>query len=102
MAQDYLSTAIIPFLMALVLAYYSVRLLVYHDVAAIRGKNGKKLKNEAMYTKEAGRLIAFMAAASLVMALLLAWNSYAALAEIGISFVVFGVLWKKMNDKYGE
>ena len=35
------------------------------------------------------------------MALLLFVNLYVALAQIILCTIVFGVLWKRMNDKYG-
>ena len=36
------------------------------------------------------------------MAIVMYFNTYAAVAEIIIWFVIFGILWKKMNDKYGD
>lgn len=100
--EQYLSDAMIPLLMTIALGYYSFRLLILHDVEAIRGKSGKKLKNEKMYAQEAGKLMAFLAAGSLIMAVLMYWSSIAALTVIVIFLIVFGILWKKMNEKYGE
>ena len=37
----------------------------------------------------------------LVMTFLLFVDLYVALAQIVICTIIFGVLWKKMNDKYG-
>lgn len=36
------------------------------------------------------------------MAIVMYFNTYAAVAEIIIWFVIFGILWKRMNDKYGD
>ena len=45
--DSYWSMAMIPILMLIVLAYYGARLLVLHDISAIRGKDQtKKLKDE--------------------------------------------------------
>lgn len=100
--ESYLSMVVIPLLMVVVLGYYAMRLLVLHDISAIRGKdNTRKLKNEEMYAKGAGKLMLFLAAASLVMAVILYWSAIAAVVEICVCIVVFGILWKKMEEKYG-
>ena len=39
MQEGYWSMAMIPILMMITLAYYGVRLLVLHDISAIRGKD---------------------------------------------------------------
>jgi len=44
----------------------------------------------------------FLTIASLGMAVIMYWSVDFALIEIGVCFVIFGVLWKKMNEKYGE
>lgn len=100
--EQYLSDALIPLLMTVALGYYSFRLLVLHDVEAIRGKTGKKLKDEKMYAREAGKLMAFLAVGSLVMAMLMNFSSIAAFAVIVVCLVIFGIFWKKMSEKYGE
>ena len=100
--ESYLSTALIPLLMTVVLAYYSFRLLFLQDVDSIYGKNKKKPKDKEGFAKAAGKLMVFLTLASLAMAVILYWNVTAALVEIGVAFVIFGILWKKMNEKYGE
>ena len=51
--ESYLSTALIPLLMTVVLAYYSFRLLVLQDVDSIYGKNKKKIqRNIFVYRKK--------------------------------------------------
>ena len=100
--EAYLADASSPLLLTVVLGYYSFRLLVLHDVEAIRGKNGKKLKDKEAYTREAGKLMAFLTFSSLVMAVLMYWSSTIAFAQLVACLVVFGLLWKRMNEKYGE
>ena len=90
--ESYLSTALIPLLMTVVLIYYSFRLLFLQDVDSIYGKNKKKPKDKEGFAKAAGKLMVFLAAASLGMAVIM----------YCIAFVIFGILWKKMNKKYGE
>ena len=102
MDNSYLSNAMIPLMLTLVLGYYAARLLVFHDTESITGKKGVKFKDKEKYSKEAGKLILFLAAGSFVMAMLMFFNTYAAVAEIVIWFVIFGILWKRMNDKYGD
>lgn len=100
--ESYLSAALIPLLMAAVLIYYAIRLLVLHDISSILTMDrNRKLKNKEMYAKEAGKLMLFLAASSLAMAVILYWNTIAAVAEVCICILIFCFLWKKMDDKYG-
>lgn len=100
--ERFMSGATIPILMFVVLGYYAVRLLVLHDIDSIRGKNsGKKVKDEKMYAKEAGKLILFLAVGSLIMAVIMYWNTVAAFGVIFIWVIIFAILWKKMDEKYG-
>ena len=102
MQEGYWSMAMIPILMMITLAYYGVRLLVLHDISAIRGKDQLgKLKDEERYAKEAGKLMLFLAAGSLVMTVLLYFQVIAAVVQIVVWIIVFGILWKKMDERYG-
>ncbi|MFQ9151428.1 MAG: hypothetical protein ACLR6B_07760 [Blautia sp.] len=100
--ESYLSTALIPLLMTVVLIYYSFRLLFLQDVDSIYGKNKKKPKDKEGFAKAAGKLMVFLAAASLGMAVIMYWSVEIALVEICIAFVIFGILWKKMNKNTGN
>lgn len=100
--EAYLADASIPLLLTVVLGYYSFRLLILHDVEAIRGKNGKKLKDKEAYTREAGKLLAFLTGSSLLMAIIMYWSSTVAFGQLVVCLLIFGFLWKKMNEKYGE
>lgn len=44
MGESYLSSAMIPLMMTLVLGYYAARLLIFHDTESITGKNGASLR----------------------------------------------------------
>ena len=102
MQEGYWSMVMIPILMMITLFYYGVRLLVLHDISAIRGKDQpKKLKDEERYAKEAGKLMLFLAAGSLVMTVLLYFQVIAAVVQIVVWIIVFGILWKKMDERYG-
>lgn len=57
--ESYLSTALIPLLMTVVLAYYSFRLLVLQDVDSIYGKNKKKPKDKEGFAKAPESLWSF-------------------------------------------
>lgn len=101
--DGFLSMAVIPILMFVVLAYYAFRLLVLHDIQAIRGKNDhKKLKDQEQYAKAAGELMIFLAVGSLVMIAVMYVNVTASVVVVCIWIVIFMILWKKMDDKYGE
>ena len=84
-------------------AFFSSKSLVSKkgDVSTIRGKNKEPVKDEKAYAKKGGALILFFGFATLVMTFLLFVDLYVALAQIVICTIIFGVLWKKMNDKYG-
>ncbi len=99
--EQFLKDAFIPLLLTAVFGYYAFRLLIQKDIKAVRGKTEKKVKDEEMYARGAGKLMAFLMLSSLVMAMLTYWSSTAALVQMVICLVIFGLLWKKMNEKYG-
>lgn len=99
--EKILELAGIPLLLFVICMYYGIRLLVLQDAASIRGKGKPPAKDEKKYATEAGKLIIFFGAATFLMAILVCINLYAAVAEIICATLVFGILWKKMNDKYG-
>ena len=89
--QTILEQAGIPLLLFVICMYYGLKLMILQDVSTIRGKNKEPVKDEKAYAKKGGALMTF----------LLFVNLYVALAQIVICTIIFGVLWKKMNDKYG-
>lgn len=99
--EQFLKDAGISLLLTAAFGYYAFRLLVLKDIRAIRGKNEKKVKNEERYVKEAGKLMAFLMVSSLVMAAITCFSSIAALVQIAVCFLIFGFLWKRMNENYG-
>lgn len=99
--EYFLEQAEIPLLMFVICMYYGLRLLILGDVSAIRGKNKEPLKDEQSYAKEGGKLLLFFGVATLVMGILIFINLYVAVAEIIVCTLILGVLWKRMNAKYG-
>lgn len=91
----------IPLLLFAICMYYGIRMIIMEDATLVRGKNKEPLKNEKAYAKEGGKLMLFFGAATLVMAVLVFVNLYVAVAEIIVCTVILGVLWKRMNNKYG-
>ena len=76
--------------------------MILHDFSAIRGKDQtEKLKDEERYATEAGKLMLFLAAGSLIMTVLLYFHVVAAVVQIVVWVVIFGILWKKMDERYG-
>ena len=100
--EKFLEVAGIPVLMAVICLFYGVRTMLTGDTSLIRGKNAGALKDEAGYAKAAGKLLIFFAVANLVMGGLLFMNTYAAVAEIFVCTLILGVLWVRMNRKYGS
>ena len=99
--QTILEQAGIPLLLFVICMYYGLKLMILQDVSIIRGKNKEPVKDEKAYAKKGGALILFFGFATLVMTFLLFVDLYVALAQIIICTIIFGVLWKKMDDKYG-
>ncbi len=91
----------IPLLIFAVCVYYGMRLLILHDISAIRGKDKPPVKDERAYAVGSGKLILFLGAGTLGMAVLIFVNVYAAVAEIAVCILIMSVLWKRMDDKYG-
>lgn len=96
-----LEQAGIPLLLFVICMYYGIRMIVLEDANAIRGKNKGPVKDEKAYARKGGELVLFFGAATFLMAVLILVNLYAAVAEIVICTLLFGILWKRMNDKYG-
>lgn len=82
--------------------YYGIRLLLLHDIRAIRGKDKPPVREEEKYTKTAGILIMFFGVVTLVMAALMFVSPYIAFAEICVGTLIFVVAWKLMDNKYGS
>ena len=99
--NGFLEVAGLPLLLLAVLVYYGVRLWIMKDVTIVRGKHKPPVKDEAMYVKSASLLILFLAFATLVMAFLLFMNTYAALGEFIAATLIMGILWHRMEQKYG-
>lgn len=76
--------------------------MITGDTGMIRGRNAGALKDEKAYAKAAGILLIYFAVANLVMGGLLFVNTYAAVAEIIFCTLLLGVLWVRMNRKYGS
>ncbi len=91
----------IPLLLFVLCMYYGIRMIIMQDTSIVRGKNAEALRDEKAYAKHGGILVLALGGASFIMAILMLINTYAAVAEIIICTIIIGVLWKKMNDKYG-
>lgn len=99
--EEILRLAGIPLLVFMVCLYYAIRLIVLQDISIIRNMTKTAVRDEKAYIKEAGKLLVIFAGATLLMAILLFFSIYIAFAEICISVIIMGLLWKRLNDKYG-
>ena len=98
-----LETAGIPLLLFVILILLWNAVMVYEKISPPSEERIKPpVKDEENYAKCAGKLMFFFAVATLVMMLLLFWNTYVAVAEIIICTVILGILWHNMNAKYGD
>lgn len=101
-AGAFFEQAGIPLLLFVICMYYGLRLIIFQDIHLIRSKEKGPVKDEKAYARESGKLILFFGAATLVMVALIFVNVYIAVGEIIVCTLVMGVLWKRMNDKYGS
>lgn len=99
--SGFLEIAGIPLLLVVVFVYYGLKVWIKKDISAIRGKQKPPVKDEVMYAKWAGGLILFLAFAALGMAFLLFVNVYAALIEFIAAALLMGILWRRMEQRYG-
>lgn len=99
--ETFLEQAGIPLLIFIVCMYYGMRLLILQDIGAIRGKDKAPVRDEKGYAVSAGKLILFFGAATFLMGILIFVNVYAAVGEIVVCTLILGILWKRMNDRYG-
>ncbi|MCM1088215.1 MAG: hypothetical protein NC419_08665 [Muribaculaceae bacterium] len=98
----FLEQAGIPLLLFVICMYYGLRLIIVQDISMIRSKDKEPVKDEKAYAREGGKLILFFGAGTFLMAVLIFVNVYAAVGEIIVCTLVMGVLWKRMNNKYGS
>lgn len=96
-----LNQAGIPLFLAAICIVYGIYLLIVQDASSISGKYKGPLKNEKEYARAGGKLILFFGIGTLIMAILLFINVYAAVGEIIVCTLILGALWKQMSDKYG-
>lgn len=91
----------IPLLLFVLCMYYGIRMIILKDASVIRGKNVYPLRDEKEYAEKGGILLILLGIGSLLMGILTLVNVYVAFAEILICIIIVGILWKKMNAKYG-
>ena len=101
--ENYLRDAFIPLMATVALLYFGLKMMILEDPTVIFGTKQKKvLKDEKKFAKEGGKLLLLLAGASLLMAVVLYWQPEAALICLLAGIVIFGILWYRMNKKYGE
>ena len=102
--QQWMNAAI-PLIVTIGMLYYAVRLLVMKDMNALQnGRDGRKrkLKDPEKYRVTAGRLLLMLAGFSAVMAVVSLFSAAAGLGIICVGVIIFMVLWRRMDGKYGE
>ncbi|MCR5734158.1 MAG: hypothetical protein K6G22_06080 [Lachnospiraceae bacterium] len=93
----------IPLLAFAICTVYGLKLIITKDPQSLKAKNENVIfKDGEKFAVKAGQLMLLMAAGALIMCVLLFYNSFAALVEVTAVFILFTVLWKKANDKYGK
>lgn len=100
--ESVLTQAGIPLLVFVICVYYGIRLIFLQDINSIRSRNKAPVKDEKAYAKMSGLLILFLAVVTLIMAILLFISQYAAVAEVCIGTLIFGLLWKRMDTRFGS
>jgi len=81
---------------------YGVALLITKNPKTLRGKKDKTIyKDSVKFATTSGWLLLLMAAGSMGMCVLIFYNVVLALVEVITVFLVFVVLWRQVNKKYG-
>ena len=101
--QQIIDLTWIPLLAFCLCLVYGLKLIITKDPEPLKGKDKTVLfKDGEKFAVKAGQLMLLMAAGALIMCVLLFFNSFAALIEVSVVFIIFTVLWKKANDRYGK
>lgn len=100
MLQHIIDTSGIPFLICIVMLYFSFRVMVLKEVNLIRGRDKSPVKEKDAYAKEMGILMILFALASLIMGVLLLFDTFVAVAFISVTTIVIAYRWNKINVKY--
>ena len=102
MNQDQMFPLLISIMATAGLLYYAFRVLVQKDMKALYGKTKRKYKDEEKYRVGAGRLFILLAGFSAAMGVVGLFSRTASLLVILTGVVIFMILWKRMDDRYGE
>lgn len=91
-----------PIIVSAISFVYGLNLILSKNPRNLQGKYNKGiLKDAEKYAMEGGKLLLFLSLGALFMVVLLFYDvTIAVMFSIGW-IVLFGVLWKRMNDKYG-
>lgn len=100
--QEALGQLGIPAILAVLLLYYAVKLLIFHDVDAIRPPQWKPLKPEKResYAREAGMLVLAFGILSAVSAIVMLF--FIPLGLIILTLAIIGVFYqfKRLEERY--
>ncbi len=101
---SFMSSIWIPVGLGVVCLVYGLYMIITKDPSKLRKKDDNRLlRDDKKYAEVGGYLMLFMAFGCLVMVLIIEFlhNEMLATIESFVWFIIFGILWKKMNDKYG-
>lgn len=94
----------IPAALGLVCTIYGIYMLITKDPSRIRRKGDTAvLKDAEKYAVTGGWLMLFMALGCLIMMIIIEFVKSEMIATIESMtwFLIFAIMWKRMNDKYG-
>jgi len=102
--MDLINSIWIPVAFFIMCLVYGIYMLITKDVKKIRKKDDNRdLKDPQRFATNAGYLLLFMALGCLVMIVIIKvfGNDLVATIESLVWFVVFAILWKLNDNKYG-
>lgn len=101
--QELLDMTWIPLIAFAICLGYGVALLITKNPKTLKGKNDKTVYKDAeQFAIKTAWLLLMLAASALAMCVLIFYNLYAALGEVIVCFLIFTVLWRRVNTKYGQ
>lgn len=90
----------LPLLFTVLLLYYAIKLLVFHDVESIRPKERPPVSDRKGYGREAGIFVLIFALISLVASFCMLIHPFLGITLILLGLILSAVQFKRLEEKY--
>ena len=90
-----------PGLAGIIVLYFAIRALVFHDASILVGKNAEVTKDVEGYTKTAGIYTLLFACSMVVYGVILYYSPVFAIVFAVLTIITIIILWRNLNRKHG-